>query len=46
VIPLASLGPMAFLALGALLFTIALAATVIPARAALRVAPMLVLRQD
>jgi predicted permease len=46
VIPLASLGPMAFLALGALLFTIALGATVIPARAALRVAPMLVLRQD
>jgi ABC-type antimicrobial peptide transport system permease subunit len=46
VIPLASLGVADFSVLAALLFTVALAASLIPARASLRIAPMLVLRQD
>jgi putative ABC transport system permease protein len=46
VIPLASLGVIDFLVLSALLFVVALAASLIPARTSLRVAPILVLRQD
>jgi predicted permease len=46
VVPLASLGPGALAALAVLLFTVAGVACVVPARAALGLPPMAVLRQD
>jgi hypothetical protein len=46
VVPLASLGPGALAALAALLFLVAGVACVVPARAALGLPPMAVLRQD